>query len=124
MAVEKAFHGANTGAAREWTDARKEWIKGVDEDTYIDHEVDAISYKKFIDYELVQFSKYDVQRSVANIMDGLIPVKRKVLFCAFKRKLKNDIKVAQLAGYVSEHGAYHHGETSLEGAIVSMAQGK
>ena len=32
------------------------------------------------------------------------------------------IKVAQLAGYVSEHSAYHHGEASLNGAIVNMAQ--
>jgi DNA topoisomerase-2 len=30
--------------------------------------------------------------------------------------------VAQLAGYVSEHSAYHHGEASLQGAIVGMAQ--
>jgi DNA topoisomerase-2 len=30
--------------------------------------------------------------------------------------------VAQLAGYVSEHAAYHHGEASLNAAITSMAQ--
>jgi DNA topoisomerase-2 len=30
--------------------------------------------------------------------------------------------VAQLAGYVSEQAAYHHGEASLQGAIVGMAQ--
>jgi DNA topoisomerase-2 len=32
------------------------------------------------------------------------------------------IKVAQLAGYVSEHSAYHHGEASLCGTIVNLAQ--
>jgi DNA topoisomerase-2 len=32
------------------------------------------------------------------------------------------MKVAQLIGYVSEHSAYHHGEVSLGGTIVSMAQ--
>ena len=62
-------------------------------------------------------------RSLPSFVDGFKPTQRKILFCAFKRKLKSDIKVAQLAGYVSEHGAYHHGETSLEGAIISMAQG-
>ena len=30
--------------------------------------------------------------------------------------------MAQLAGYVAEHSAYHHGETSLAGTIVGMAQ--
>ena len=30
--------------------------------------------------------------------------------------------MAQLAGYVSEHAAYHHGEASLTAAITSMAQ--
>ena len=28
----------------------------------------------------------------------------------------------QLAGYTSEHAAYHHGEASLNGAIIGMAQ--
>jgi hypothetical protein len=31
-------------------------------------------------------------------------------------------QVAQLAGYVSEHSAYHHGEASLQGTIVGLAQ--
>jgi DNA topoisomerase-2 len=30
--------------------------------------------------------------------------------------------VAQLSGYVSEHASYHHGEASLQGAIIAMAQ--
>ncbi|CAN0494724.1 unnamed protein product, partial [Scytosiphon promiscuus] len=31
-------------------------------------------------------------------------------------------QVVQLAGYVSEHSAYHHGEVSLNGTITAMAQ--
>lgn len=30
--------------------------------------------------------------------------------------------MAQLAGYVAEHSSYHHGENSLAGTIVGMAQ--
>jgi DNA topoisomerase-2 len=44
------------------------------------------------------------------------------LFAAFKKNLTSEIKVAQFTGYVSEHACYHHGEASLNGAIVGMAQ--
>ena len=59
------------------------------------------------------------------MIDGLKPGQRKILFSCFKRgksMIKNEIKVAQLAGYVSEHSAYHHGEQSLAATIVGMAQ--
>jgi DNA topoisomerase-2 len=55
-------------------------------------------------------------------MDGLKPSQRKILFSCLKRNLREEIRVAQLAGYVSEHAAYHHGEASLNGTIVAMAQ--
>jgi DNA topoisomerase II len=55
-------------------------------------------------------------------MDGLKISLRKILFCAFKRRLTAEVKVAQFSGYVSEHSMYHHGEASLNGAIVNMAQ--
>lgn len=47
---------------------------------------------------------------------------RKVLYACFKRNLKQELKVAQLAGYVSEQTAYHHGEQSLHSTIINMAQ--
>ena len=45
-----------------------------------------------------------------------------MLFTCFKRKDKRDVKVAQLAGSVSEMSAYHHGEASLMSTIINMAQ--
>ena len=62
------------------------------------------------------------QRSIPSLVDGMKPGQRKILFACFKRKLKAEIKVAQLAGYVAEHSAYHHGEQSLAMTIVNMAQ--
>jgi len=56
------------------------------------------------------------------MVDGLKISLRKILYSAFKRKLHSEIKVAQFSGYVSENSAYHHGEASLNGAIVNMAQ--
>ena len=44
------------------------------------------------------------------------------MFACFKRKLYSDIRVAQLAGYVSENAAYHHGEASLQGQLLELAQ--
>merc|ERR1719409_1995752 len=92
------------------------------EGTFVDHSQPIVSYEDFIKLELVQFSKYSVMRSVPSIMDGFKPSQRKVLYCCFKRNLRFDAKVAQLVGYVGEHSAYHHGEASLAGTIVSMAQ--
>ena len=43
-------------------------------------------------------------------------------FKILKNNLKTEIRVAQLGGYVSEKSAYHHGETSLYGTIINMAQ--
>merc|ERR1719158_132837 len=88
----------------------------------IDHTLKEVSYKDFVDKELVLFSKASVMRAIPNIMDGFKPSQREVLFACFKKKLKNDCKVAQLVGYISEHAAYHHGETSLCDTVIGMAQ--
>jgi len=64
----------------------------------------------FVNKELIHFSMMDNMRSIPSLVDGLKPGQRKILFACFKRKLRTEIKVAQLAGYVAEHSAYHHGE--------------
>merc|ERR1719265_710792 len=103
-------------------DDRKVWMNNYTEGTFIDHSKNAITYEDFIKLELVQFSKYSVMRAVPSIMDGFKPSQRKVMYSCFKRNLRSDCKVAQLVGYVGEHSAYHHGEMSLAGTIISMAQ--
>jgi len=104
------------------SDDRKSWMNKYQEGTFLDHSKTAVSYEDFVNKELVQFSRYDLMRSVPSVMDGLKPSQRKVLYCCFKRNLRSDVKVAQLGGYVGEHSAYHHGEASLAATIVSMAQ--
>jgi len=103
-------------------DDRKEWLKYYDRDAYLDTNKTNVSYEEFINRELIHFSKYDCDRSIPNLMDGLKISLRKILFSAFKKNLNTEIKVAQFSGYVSEHSGYHHGEASLNGAIVGMAQ--
>ena len=104
-------------------DDRKLWLQDYDKDRVLDYSKKNVDYKSFIDKELIHFSNRDLQRSINHICDGLKESTRKILYACFKRKLyTNEIKVAQLSGYVSEVSAYHHGEASLQQAIVGMAQ--
>jgi DNA topoisomerase-2 len=103
-------------------DDRKDWLKEYDRDLYLDTNKPSVTYEEFIGEELIHFSKYDCDRSIPSLMDGLKTSLRKILFAAFKKNLTSEIKVAQFTGYVSEHACYHHGEASLNGAIVGMAQ--
>lgn len=79
----------------------------------------------FIDNEFIQFSNADNIRSIPNMIDGLKPSQRKIMFAGFKKLgtvEKDETKVAQFAAYTAEVSAYHHGEVSLMQAIVGMAQ--
>ena len=108
--------------AKKRVDDRKRWLLAMEPDTFMDYAVDSVTYPEFVNKELILFSHADNQRSIPHFLDGFKPSQRKVLFSCFKRNLKNEIKVAQLAGYVSEHSAYHHGEASLTQTIIGMAQ--
>ena len=101
---------------------RKNWLSTYNRNNYLDTSKSNITYNDFINNDLIHFSKYDNDRSIPNISDGLKISLRKILYSAFKKNLKTEIKVAQFSGYVSEHSGYHHGESSLNGAIVNMAQ--
>ena len=104
-------------------DDRKQWLQDYDKDRVLDYSKKNVDYKSFVDKDLIHFSNRDLQRSINHICDGLKESTRKILYACFKRKLySNEIKVAQLSGYVSEVSAYHHGEASLQQAIVGMAQ--
>ena len=101
---------------------RKGWLENYDKNAFLDTNRKNVSYENFFHQEMVHFSVYDNERSIPNLVDGLKTSLRKILYCAFKRRLTSEIKVAQFSGYVSENSAYHHGEASLNGAIVNMAQ--
>jgi DNA topoisomerase II len=103
-------------------DERKKWLLNFAPGNQLDHKKSEVSVPDFVDKELVLFSRYDVERSIPSVVDGLKPSQRKVLYAAFKRNMTTDTKVAQFSGYAAEHSAYHHGEVSLQGTIVNMAQ--
>ena len=101
---------------------RKDWLGKYNRKSYVDTCKTSISYEEFINKEMIHFSKYDCDRSIPKAMDGFKIAQRKTMFAAFKKGLTQEIKVAQFSGYVSEHSGYHHGEASLNGTIVNLAQ--
>jgi len=113
-AIELAFN-------KSMADQRKEWLKSYSRSEIVGSEKQ-LAYEDFVNKDLIHFSNYNLERSIPNVMDGLKTSQRKILFSALKRNLKSEIRVAQFSGYVSEHSGYHHGEASLNDAIIGMAQ--
>lgn len=103
-------------------DDRKTWLGTYDKTSFLDTSNSHVNYTHFFNDEMRHFSTYDNSRSLPDLPDGFKTSIRKIMFATFKRNLTAEIKVAQLSGYVSEHTAYHHGEASLNGAIVGLAQ--
>ena len=107
-------------------DARKAWLLESTAKDPKDLEirygnVKNLNITDFVHKDLVNFSLADLKRSIAHVADGLKPSQRKVMYACFHRNLKDEMKVAQLAAYVAEKSAYHHGEVSLADTIVKLA---
>jgi len=119
---DEAHNAIDLAFNKKRADDRKKWLEGYDVFNVLDYTNPQVPIQDFINKDLIHFSNYDNIRSIPNVCDGLKPSQRKILYSAFKRNLTSEIKVAQFAGYVSEHAGYHHGEVSLQGAIISMAQ--
>ncbi len=119
---EKTDESINLAFNKKQADDRKRWLSHYDPTKMLIPVAAKSSYTNFVNCELIHFSNADNIRSLPHVMDGLKPSQRKILFSCLKRNLRDEIHVAQLAGYVSEHAAYHHGEAFLNGTIVAMAQ--
>jgi DNA topoisomerase-2 len=104
-------------------DERKTWLmERYDPKSSIDRDNRTVGVSDFINLEVCHFSKDDNDRSIPSIMDGLKPSQRKILYIAFKHAVNTEMKVAQLGPLVSQKADYHHGEQSLMGAIIKLAQ--
>ncbi|KAJ3179046.1 DNA topoisomerase 2 [Gaertneriomyces sp. JEL0708] len=116
QAIELAF-------SKKRADERKDWLANLAANTYLDHTTPEIPISDFVNKELILFSMADNVRSIPSLVDGFKPGQRKIIYACIKRNLiKGEVKVAQLAGYVSEHSAYHHGEASLQSTMINLAQ--
>ena len=126
-AITLAFSMKKIKERKEWlTDWMEEGKRrkelGMPQVYLYENDTKAVNYNDFVNKELVLFSNMDNERSIPCLVDGFKPGQRKVFFTCLKRNLVKEVKVAQLAGSVSEKSAYQHGEASLLGTIIGLAQ--
>jgi DNA gyrase/topoisomerase IV subunit A len=80
----------------------------------------------FLSDEYKEFAMYSIEgRAMPSVIDGFKPTQRKVIHISnqiWKTGNEKTLKVFQLAGKVASDAFYHHGNTSLENSIVTMAQ--
>lgn len=76
----------------------------------------------FFDVDFRDFATYDVYRKIASYVDGLKPSSRKIVHVVDKLNITSPAKVSQLANRVADMTEYLHGEGSLAGVIVNLAQ--
>nr|QBK89783.1 MAG: DNA topoisomerase II [Pithovirus LCPAC101] len=108
------------------SDKRKEWLSNYDPKAFsyvMEDGVEQVNISDFFNNECIEFSIYDVKRSIPSVVDGLKPSQRKCMFVGLNElNTTTDIKVSQFGPKVAENSEYHHGEVSLIGTIVGMAQ--
>ncbi len=84
---------------------------------------DPITIKQFIKNDWAVYADYDNRRSLPHIMDGFKVTQRKAMYTATTLP-KNDkpIRVSQFAAEAAKLTCYHHGESSMVGTVVNLAQ--
>lgn len=121
----KNFNAITLAFAKTRADDRKNWLKSYDRSNIIENNITNVPFYDFVNKDLIHFSNYDCIRSIPSLVDGFKPGQRKIMYVSMKSEhnlLRGEMKVAQLAGYVSAEAAYHHGEAALQETIIGMAQ--
>ena len=81
---------------------------------------------QYLDQDYRDYAVYVVEeRAIPSVIDGFKPTQRKIIFVANRVWKKGDekaLKIFQLAGKVASDANYHHGDGSLNSAIIGMAQ--
>lgn len=77
---------------------------------------------KFFDSDYIAFASYDGVRKIASFVDGLKPTARKVVFTALDLNIKEPKKVDSIKAKVADHTEYLHGQDTIEGVVVNLAQ--
>ena len=81
---------------------------------------------EYLDQDYAMYGMYTLEnRAIPSIIDGFKPTARKIIFIAdkvWRTGSEKPLKIFQLGGRIASEAHYHHGDASLSGAIIGMAQ--
>lgn len=121
--IDRTFNKNRADDRKEWINATKNIIYDAEEEQNqrINHGLNITDY---FNKDVAEFSRYNLEISIPNIMDGFKPSQRKIIYTALKRNINSQdgIKVAQLGPMVAQMTAYKHGENNLMETIINLAQ--
>lgn len=81
---------------------------------------------QYLDQDYAMYGMYTLEnRAIPSVIDGFKPTARKIIYVAdkvWKTGNEKPLKIFQLGGKIAADAHYHHGDGSLNGAIIGMAQ--
>jgi DNA topoisomerase-2 len=84
------------------------------------------SITQYLDQDYALYGMYTLEnRAIPSVIDGFKPTQRKIIYIAdkvWKNGTEKPLKIFQLGGKVAADAHYHHGDGSLNSAIIGMAQ--
>lgn len=81
-----------------------------------------MNVSNFLNEQYSDSALYINYRSTPSYIDGLKNSTRKVVYTVKKQNIKSQMKVSALGSKVVDTSGYLHGDTSIQGAIVTLAQ--
>ena len=88
---------------------------------------DPMTEKELVFRDMRRFAFYDLSRHLPCAIDGLTPASRKVVYALLQQATSSggaptSLRVSQLVGMVAKNMYYHHGEASMVGVCIHLAQ--
>jgi DNA topoisomerase-2 len=81
---------------------------------------------EYLDQDYAMYGMYTLEnRAIPSVIDGFKPTARKIIYIAdkvWRSGNEKPLKIFQLGGKIAADAHYHHGDGSLNGAIIGMAQ--
>lgn len=97
-------------------------VEHFDEEEIIDMEDrKQLLCQRHLEIDTKEFMIYAMKRTIT-ALDGMTPVRRKALTLMIRHSMTKAMKVFQVTGRVAYEMLYHHGDASMNNAIIKMSQ--